>query len=179
VPYLKETTVEGHSATRLYHRPLLHKEFAQPWPVVLFAKTNLRTQTRAHVILCSSAVALAYAPRVDYYRLRCQSECHFRDAKQSGGLEDSMNVTPTGVTNAAHRAWCMGNGAYRRRADIPARDSDARVLDLQADCRGYTYVQETRQMLPEQPAPVLCAKMLHQVAGVGRIHVSPPAFSFS
>jgi hypothetical protein len=28
-------------------------------------------------------------------------ECNFRDAKQYWGLEDFMNVTPTGVTNAA------------------------------------------------------------------------------
>ena len=66
VPYLKETTVEGHIQTCLYQMQLLHKEFAQPLHVVIIAKTNLRTQARAHIILFSSDVALAYAPLVDY-----------------------------------------------------------------------------------------------------------------
>jgi len=60
VPYLKETTVEGHIETRLYQMQLLHKEFAQPLNVVIIAKTNLRTQARAHVVLFSSDLALAY-----------------------------------------------------------------------------------------------------------------------
>jgi hypothetical protein len=34
-------------------------------------------------------------------------------------------------------------------------------------------------MLPEKPAPVLLAKILNQVAGLGRIHATQPAFSFS
>src|SRR6266567_5429498 len=50
-PYLKETTVEGHIQTCLYQAHLLHKEFAQPLNVVIIAKTNLRTQARAHVLL--------------------------------------------------------------------------------------------------------------------------------
>jgi hypothetical protein len=80
--YLKETTVEGHIQTRLYHMQLLHKEFAQPFNVVILAKTNLHTQARAHVILFSSDLDLAYASLVDYYRLRSQIEFNFRDAKQ-------------------------------------------------------------------------------------------------
>ena len=69
VQYLKETTVEGHIQTRLYQMQLLHKEFAQPLNVVIIAKTNLRTQARAHVVLFSSDLDLAYAPLVDYYGL--------------------------------------------------------------------------------------------------------------
>jgi hypothetical protein len=64
--YLKETTVEGHIETRVYQMQLLHKEFAQPLNVVILAKTNLRTQARAHVVLFSSDLALAYAQLVDY-----------------------------------------------------------------------------------------------------------------
>src|SRR6266478_5657239 len=64
--------------------------------VVIIAKTNLRTQARAHVVLFSSDLDLAYAPLVDYYGLRFQIEFNFRDAKQYWGLEDFMNVTPTG-----------------------------------------------------------------------------------
>ena len=105
--YCKETTVEGHIKTQVYQRQLLHKEFAQPLNVVIIAKTNLRTQARAHVVLFSSDFDLAYAPLVDYYGLRFQIEFNFRDAKQHWGLEDFMNVTPTGVTNAANLALFM------------------------------------------------------------------------
>ena len=122
--YRKETTGEEHIQPRLYQAPLLHKEFAHPFNVVLIAKTNLRTQARAHVILCSSDVDLAYAPLVDYDRLRFHIELNFRDAKQSWGLEDFMNVTPTGVTNAANLSLFMVNVAYRLRADIHPRDPD-------------------------------------------------------
>jgi putative transposase len=124
VQYLKETTVEGHIPTRLYQAPLLHKEFAQPLHVVIIAKTNLHTQARAHVVLCSSDVDLAYAPLVDYYGLRFQIEFNFRDAKQYWGLEDFMHVTPTGVTNAVNLSWFMINVAYRLRTDIHQRDPD-------------------------------------------------------
>jgi hypothetical protein len=179
VPYLKETTVERHMETRLYQMPLLHKEFAQPFNVVLIAQTTLHTQARAHVILFSSDLALAYAPLVDYYRLRFHIEFNCRDAKQYWGLEDFMNVTPVGVTNAANLALFMVNMAYRLRADIHARDPHYSVLDLKADWRGAQYVEETIQRLPEKPEPVLFAKMLHQVTGLGRIHGSPPSFSFS
>src|SRR5712691_4723702 len=100
--YLKETTVEGHITTCVYQMQLLHKGFTQPLNVVIIAKTNLRTQARAHVVLFSSDLDLTYAPLIDYYGLRFQIEFNFRDAKQYWGLEDFMNVTPTGVTNAAN-----------------------------------------------------------------------------
>jgi len=179
VPYLKETTVEGHIETRLYQMQVLHKEFVQPLHVVILAKTNWRTQARAHVVLFSSDLALAYAPLVDYYGLRFHIEFNFRDAKQYWGLEDFMHVTPTGVTNAAHLSLFMVNVAYRLRADGHARAPDYSVLDLKADYRGYKYVAETIQMLPEKPEPVLLAKILNQVAGLGRIHATQPSFSFS
>ena len=60
--------------TCLCQMQLLHKEFTQPLHVVSIVKTNRRTQARAHVVLCSSDFALAYAPLVDYYGLRCQME---------------------------------------------------------------------------------------------------------
>jgi putative transposase len=179
VQYLKETTVEGPIETRLYQMQVLHKEFAHPLTVVIIAKINLRTQARAHVVLFSSDLALAYAPLVDYYGLRFQIEFNFRDAQPYWGLEDFMNVTPTGVTNAANLSLFMVNVAYCLRADGHARDPDYSVLDLKADCRGYKYVEETIKMLPEKPEPVLLAKILTQVASLGRIHAAQPSFSFS
>jgi hypothetical protein len=177
--YLQETTVEGHIQTRRYQAQLLHKELAQPLNVVIIAKTNLRTQARAHVVLFSSALALASAPLVDYYSLRFQLEFNFRDAKQYWGLEDFMHVTPTGVTNAAHLSLFMVNVAYRLRADIRQRAPDYSILDLKADCRAYKYVEETIKMRPEKPEPVLFAKIRPQVSGLGRIHASQPSVSFS
>ena len=109
VPYLTETTVEGHIETRLYQRQVLHKECMQPLHVVIIAKTNLRTQARAHVILLSSDLTLAYAPLVDDYGLRFQIAFNFRDAKQYWGLEDFMHITPTGVTHAANLSLFMVN----------------------------------------------------------------------
>jgi putative transposase len=179
VQYLQETTMEGHIQTCLYQMPLLHKECAQPLNVVIIVKTNLRTQTQAHVILCSSDLALAAASLVDYYRLRCQIELNFRDAKQYWGLEDFMNITPTGVANAANLSLFMVNVAYRLQADTRQHDPDYSVLDLKADCRGSKYVEETIQMLPEKPEPVLLRQILHKVACLGRIHAPQTSFSFS
>ena len=90
-----------------------------------------------------------------------------------------MNVTPTGVTNAAHLSLFMVNVAYSLRADGHGRDPDDSVLDLKADYRGYKYVEETIKMLPEKPEPVLLAQILNQVASLGRIHAVQPSFSFS
>ena len=90
-----------------------------------------------------------------------------------------MHVTPTGVTNAANLSLFMVNVAYRLQTDGRPRDPAYSVLDLKADCRGYKYVEETLQMLPEKPEPVLFAKILNQVASLGRIHASQPSFSFS
>jgi putative transposase len=95
------------------------------------------------------------------------------------GLEDFMHVTPTGVINGANLSLFMVNVAYCLRTDSRPRDTAYSVLDLKADCRGYKYVEETIQMLTEKPAPILLAKILHRVAGLGRIHIVQPSFSFS
>jgi putative transposase len=179
LPYLKETTVEGPVKTCVYQMHLLHKEFSKPLNVVIIVKSNLRTQARAHVILFSSDLALAYAPLVDYYGLRFQIEFNFRDAKQYWGLEDFMNITPTGVTNAANLSLFMVNVAYRLRADSHSHAPAYSVLDLKADCRGYKYVEETIKLLPEKPEPILLAQLRNQVASLGRIHAAQPSFSFA
>jgi putative transposase len=176
---LKEPTVEGQMQTCVYQMQLLHKEFTQPLNMVIMVQTNLCTQARAHVVLFSSDLALAYAPLVDYYGLRFQIECNFRDAKQYWGLEDFMNVTPTRVTNAANLALFMVNIAYRLRLDSHPHDSAYSVLDRKADYRGSKYVEETIKRLPEKPEPILLAKILNRVASLGRIHAAQPSFSFS
>lgn len=177
--YLTATSVDGHIQTRVYQAHLLHKEFAHPLNVVILVKTNLRTQAQAHVLLFSSDLTLAAASLVDYYSLRFQIEFNFRDAKQYWGLEDFMNVTATGVTNAANLSLFMVNVASCLQVQGRQHDPDYSILDLKADWRGYKYVEETIQMLPEKPEPILLHQILTKVAGLGRIHASQPAFSFS
>ena len=92
---------------------VLHKEFAQPLNVVIIAKTNVRPQARAHVVLFSSDLALAYAPLVDYDGLRFHIELNFRDAQQYWGLEDFMNVTPTGVTQCGESVLVYGQSSLQ------------------------------------------------------------------
>jgi putative transposase len=177
--YLQETTVEGPLQTRVYQAPLLHTEVAQPVHVVIITKRNLRTHGRAHVILLSRDLTLAYAPLVDDYRWRFQIEFNCRDAKQYWRLEDVMNVTPTGGTKAANLSLFMVKVAYHRQAEVRQRDPDSSLLDLKAHCRGYTSVEETITMLPEKPAPVFLGEILHKGAGLGRIHATQPSCRFS
>ena len=73
-------------------------------------------------------------------------------------------------------SWSMWRTVSRL---MRQRTPDYSVLDLKADCRGYKYVEETIQMLPEKPEPILLAKILNRVAGLGRIHAAQPSFSFS
>ncbi len=106
-------------------------------------------------------------------------ELNFRDAKQYWGLEDFMNITSTGVTNAANLSLFMVNVAYRLQADGRQRDPAYSVLDLKADCRGYKYVEETIKLLPEKPEPVLLEQIRTKVACLGRIHAAQPSSSFA
>ncbi len=82
-------------------------------------------------------------------------------------------------TNAANLSLFMVNVAYRLHADRRQRDPAYSVLDVKADCRGYKYVEETIQMLPEKPEPVLLEQIRNRVACLGRIHAAQPSSSFS
>lgn len=172
--YLQHTTVEGPLETRIYQAPLLHKEFPQPLNVVIIEKINHGTHKHGHVILFSSDLALPYDKVIDYYSLRFQIEFTFRDAKQYWGLEDFMNVKGTAVTNAANLALFMVNLVYVLLRDARQTDPHCSVLDLQAYCRGYTYVCETIKLLPDQPDEHIMAQMFRRVASLGRIHPAEP-----
>lgn len=175
--YLQATRLEGSMQTCMYQARLLHKEFSQPLNVVILVKTNLQTGAWAHVILCSSDLALPYDKLVDYYGLRFQIEFNFRDAKQHWGLEDFMNTTPTAVTNAANLSLFMVNLSHRLLRDFRRVDPDYSILDLKATCRGFKYVDETIQMLPQKPEPILLTQILSKVACLGRIHSMQPVLS--
>jgi hypothetical protein len=172
--YLQQTTVEGSIATRIYQAELLHKEFPQPLNVVIIAKYNRTTQKHGHVILFSSDLALSYDQVIDYYSLRFQIEFTFRDAKQYWGLDDFMNVTATGVTNAANLSLFMVNLTNVLFADIRRTDPQCSVLDLKARCRGYKYMTELIKLLPEMPDEDLIAQLFRRVAQLGRIHPPEP-----
>jgi putative transposase len=171
---LRQATSAEGIETRIYQLEALHKEFAQTLNVVVIVKTNLQTKARAHVVLCSSDLGLAWDKLVDYYCLRFQLEFNFRDAKQFWGLEDFMNIRPTAVTNAANLSLFMVNVSYRCLQDLRPSQPQRSVLDLKAHCRGMKYVEETLKMLPERPEPVLVAQILAKVASLGRIHALPP-----
>lgn len=168
--YLKETKVEDAIETRTYQIRLLHREFPEPLNVVILLKTNLETKAWAHVILFSSDLALPYDKVIDYYSLRFQIEFNFRDAKQFWGLEDFMNVTQTAVTNAANLSLFMVDVSQVLMCEYRQDDPNFSILDLKAYYRGYRYVTETIQMLPQKPDGNLVAQLFHKVAALGRIH---------
>ena len=168
--YLKKTKVEDGLETRIYQMQLLHREFSEPLNVVVLLKTNLETKARAHVFLFSSDLELAYDQLIDFYSLRFQIEFNFRDAKQFWGLEDFMNVTQTAVTNAANLSLFMVDVSQVLMCEYRQDDPDFSLLDLKAYYRGYRYVTETIQMLPQKPDGNLVAQLFHKVAALGRIH---------
>jgi putative transposase len=168
--YLKETKVEDGFETCTYQMQLLHKDFSDPLNVVILLRTNLETKAWANVILFSSDLELPYDKLIDFYSLRFQIEFNFRDAKQFWGLEDFMNVTPTAVTNAANLALFMVDVSQVLMCEFRQDDPDFSILDLKAYYRGYRYVTETIQMLPQKPDDNLVSQLFHKVAALGRIH---------
>ncbi|RPI66312.1 MAG: transposase [Geobacteraceae bacterium] len=168
--YLKETKVGGGFETRTYQMQLLHEDFPDPLNVVILLRTNLTTNAWANVILFSSDLELPYDKLVDYYSLRFQIEFNFRDAKQFWGLEDFMNVTQTAVTNAASLALFMVDVSQMLMCEYRQNDPDFSILDLKAYYRGYRYVTETIQMLPQKPDDNLVSQLFQKVAALGRIH---------
>jgi putative transposase len=173
--FLRQRSVEDGVETCLYQADLLHKEFAQPLNVVVIVKTNLKTQARAHVLLFSSDVGLAWDQLVEYYGLRFQIEFTLRDATQHWGLEDFMTVTATGVSNAANLALFMVSLSAVLLRDARMRDPACSVLDLKAFYRGSKYVAETLKLLPDNLDEGLIGRIVHKVASLGRIH--PPGAS--
>ena len=174
--YLRQTRVEDGVETCISQVEVLHKEFPQPLNVVVIVKTNLKTGVRAHVLLFSSDLALAYDTLGEYYSLRFQIEFTFRDAKQHWGLEDFMTMTATGVNNAANLSLFMVSLSAVLLEDVRQADPQCSVLDLKAWYRGSRYVRETIKLLPDKLDESLVVLIYHQVARLGRIHPSeaPP-----
>lgn len=179
IKYLKRTTIENNIKTCTYNAQLLHEEFCQPLNVVVIVRTNLVTNSEAHVLLFSSDLELSYDKLVDYYSLRFQIEFNFRDAKQFWGLEDFMNVSQNAVTNAANLSFFMVNLSERLLQDFRVHNHGAGIHDLKAFFRGTRYVQETIKMLPKKPHKVLLSQIFDRIASLGRIHAPKPSVTTS
>jgi len=80
------------------------------------------------------------------------------------------------VTNAANLALFMVDVSQVLMCQYRQEDPNFGVLDLKAYYRGYRYVTETIQMLPQKPDDNLVSQLFHKVAALGRIHpVKVPA----
>jgi putative transposase len=171
--YRVASSIEDGIRTDLYQLTVLNPSFGCPLNGVIILKTHLRTQQQVHVILFSSDLALTYDKLVDYYSLRFQIEFNFRDAKQFWGLEDFMNTTERGVTNAANLALFMVSVSHRLLQDVKRDWPECSILDLKAWFRGYVYVQEVLKLLPEKLDPILSVPIFAKVANLGAIHPIP------
>jgi putative transposase len=171
--YLVRSSVQAGIRTDIYQATMLHKSFADPLNVVILLKTNLATQQRAHVLLFSSDLTLAYDKLIDYYRLRFQIEFNFRDAKQFWGFEDFMNVQQTPVTNAVGLAFLMVNLSQILLAHLRRKFPNFSVLDLKALFRTRRYAQELFKLLPDSPDPILMTQLLDSMPLLGAIHPEP------
>ncbi len=171
-PYLQETTVLDGIQTNIYHMTMWHKLFPDLLNVVVLVKINLKTQARAHVVLFSSDLDLAYAKLLDYYRLRFQIEFNFRDAKQFWGLEDFMNVKQLPVYNAANLAMFMVNLSQVLTRHFRPTCPAFSVNDLKAYFRGHKYVVETLKLLPQMPEPIIIDQIFANIAQIGSINAA-------
>lgn len=171
--YWVQCSTEKTIQTDIYQATMLHKSFADSLNVVVIVKTHLVTQKKAHVVLFSSDLSLAYDKLLDAYRLRFQIEFNFRDAKQFWGFEDFMNVKETPVTNAVGLSFLMVNLSQillaRYRTTIP----DFSVLDLKALFRARRYAQEVLKFLPDFADPFLITQLLDAMPPLGAIHTEP------
>ncbi len=167
--YLVQTDTHEDIQTDIYQATMRHKSFADPLNVVLIIKTNLSTQQKAHVILFSSDLDLAYDLLIDYYQLRFQIEFNFRDAKQFWGFEDFMNVQPTPVANAVGLSFFMVNFSHLLLTQFRKAIPEGSLLDLKAHFRARRYARETLKLLPDGADPILMEQILETMPALGSI----------
>jgi hypothetical protein len=166
---LVSSAVDGDYRTDSYQFEAYHRDYPAVLNVVVLVKTHLTTHKQGHVVLFSTDSALSAEKIVRYYRLRFQIEFNFRDAKQLWGLEDFMNVTEQGVTNAANLAFLMVNLSHILLKPYQDHQPDFSALDLKAHYRAQRYLSETIKMLPEMPAPDLISRIWRRLARLGGI----------
>jgi putative transposase len=168
--YLKATCIDDDIETSIYQMSLWHKKFSDMLHIVVIVKTNLKTSKTAHVVLFRSDLTLGYDQWIDYYRLRCQLEFNFRDAKQYWGLEDFMNVNEQPVYNSANLSMFMVNVSHALIGAMRVQWPAFSVNDLKAWFRGQKYVVETLKLLPVMPDSVFIDQVVSQMAELGRVN---------
>ena len=168
--YLVQTATHDGIQTDIYQATMLHKSFADRINVVIIVKTNLSTQKRAHVVLFSSDLALAYDKLIDAYHLRFQIEFNFRDAKQFWGFEDFMNIKQTPITNAVGLSFFMVLFSQRLLTRFRPTIPDFSILDLKALFRARRYALETLKLLPDSVDPILIEQVVDAMPSLGSIH---------
>lgn len=166
---LVASDVVGDYRTEMYQIKAYHHDYPDALIVVVIVKTHLTRNQRGHVVLFSTDSDLCAEKIVRYYHLRFQIEFNFRDAKQHWGLEDFMNVTEQGVTNAVNLAFLMVNLTHLLLQPYRDHLPDFSVLDLKAHYRARRYLAETIKMLPEMPASDLISRIWRRLARFGGI----------
>lgn len=170
--YLVDSKTVDKIQIDTYQMQMWHKLFPDKLNIVIVLKTNLENGKRAHIVLFSSDLALAYDKLVHYYRLRFQIEFNFRAAKQFWGLEDFMNVKKQPVHNFANLAMFMVSFSQllieRRRSKIPKFG----IIDLKAEFRGRKYVTELLKLLPESLNDLLIDQFFAKIGTLGGVHAS-------
>ncbi len=170
VQFLKSTQTEAGYQTDIFQGVFLNKNFSLPLNVVIIVKTNLKTLSKAHVVIFSTDLDLDYERLIRYYSLRFQIEFNFRDAKQHWGLEDFMNIKELPVTNAANLSLFMVNFSFALMQPFREHDPDFSVLDLKSHFRGLRYASEIINILPQKPDNILLHQIFDQFARLGAIH---------
>jgi putative transposase len=168
--YVQESCIEEALQTTIYQMPLWHKKCADLLNVVVMVKTNLKTQAVAHVLFCSSDLALTGAQLIERYRLRFPLEVNFRDAKQYWGLEDFMTVNERPVYNSANLAMFMGNVSHALLRPLRTHWLAGSMNDLQAWFRSRQYVVATFTWLPEMPESIFIDHAMAHMAALGRMN---------
>jgi putative transposase len=166
---LVSTTLEGDYCIEIYQLQVFHHDYPDALNVVVIVKTHLTSHKRGHVVLFSTDCALSADKLITYYRLRFQIEFNFRDAKQYWGLEDFMNITEQGVTNAVNLAFFMVNLSHLMMQPFREHHPDFSVLDLKAHFRARRYLVETIKLLPEIPQPDLISRIWQRLVRFGGI----------
>ena len=170
VQFLKLTQTEAGYQTDIFQGIFLNKSFSFPLNVVIIVKTNLKTLSKAHVVLFTTDLDLDFERVIRYYSLRFQIEFNFRDAKQHWGLEDFMNIKELPVTNAANLSFFMVNFSYALMQPFQEYDPDFSVLDLKSHFRGFRYTSEFINSLLQKPDNILYHQIFEHFARLGAIH---------
>ena len=166
--YWQKSEHKGDEIINYYAGVFWHQEFAEAIQVVVIVRRQVKKKKEGHAILFSSEVGLAWEKLLDYYSLRFQIEFNFRDVKQHFGLEDFMNTTEVGVTNAANLAFLMVLLSAKLQTD--SAESVVGIQDLKTQYRGAKYAVTVIKKVLQNPEPILMQRIIEEVGRLGSIY---------